>query len=191
VSDSGYRWLITMALALGTGLFVYLLLKPLIAWLRRRAIMDIPNDRSSHVELTPRGGGIATTASMLLGLIVWMALEPDPVMPMVVLGMAVLGIVSWLDDRSGRPAGRHPSRCAGHQCRCGHRDAAAGGDGDAGARARLARAHRAVVCLDVVHQPVQLHGRDQRHHRCRDGDDRRRLRVDRRHVPTWRWARSG
>lgn len=101
MSDSGYRWLIAVALALGTGLFVYLLLKPLIAWLRRRAIMDIPNDRSSHVELTPRGGGIATTASMLLGLIVWMALEPDPVMPMVVLGMAVLAIVSWLDDRSG------------------------------------------------------------------------------------------
>lgn len=95
------NWLMAAAISAGTGLFVYLLLKPLIGWLHRRAIMDVPNERSSHAEVTPRGGGIATTAGMLLGLIVWMALEPDPVMPMVVLGMAVLAIVSWLDDRSG------------------------------------------------------------------------------------------
>ncbi len=96
-----HNWLMAVAISAGTGLFVYLLLKPLIGWLHRRAIMDVPNERSSHAEVTPRGGGIATTAGMLLGLIVWMALEPDPVMPMVVLGMAVLAIVSWLDDRSG------------------------------------------------------------------------------------------
>ncbi len=96
-----HNWLMAVAISAGTGLFVYLLLKPLIGWLHRRAIMDVPNERSSHAEVTPRGGGIATTAGMLLGLIVWMALEPDPVMPMVVLGMAVLSIVSWLDDRSG------------------------------------------------------------------------------------------
>jgi UDP-N-acetylmuramyl pentapeptide phosphotransferase/UDP-N-acetylglucosamine-1-phosphate transferase len=101
VSDPANSWLIAVALAIGTGLFVYLLLKPLIAWLHRRAIMDIPNDRSSHVELTPRGGGIATTAGMLLGLIAWMALQSEPVMALVVLGMAVLALVSWLDDRSG------------------------------------------------------------------------------------------
>ncbi len=101
MSDPANSWLIAVALAIGTGLFVYLLLKPLIAWLHRRAIMDIPNDRSSHVELTPRGGGIATTAGMLLGLIAWMGLQSEPVMALVVLGMAVLALVSWLDDRSG------------------------------------------------------------------------------------------
>jgi len=95
------NWLTAAAVSAGTGLFVCLLLKPLIGWLHRRAIMDVPNERSSHAEVTPRGGGIATTTGMLLGLIVWMALEPAPVMPMVVLGMAVLAIVSWLDDRSG------------------------------------------------------------------------------------------
>jgi UDP-N-acetylmuramyl pentapeptide phosphotransferase/UDP-N-acetylglucosamine-1-phosphate transferase len=101
VTGLTHNWLMAAAVSAGTGLFVYLLLKPLIGWLHRRAIMDVPNERSSHAEVTPRGGGIATTAGMLLGLIVWMALEPDPVMPMVVLGMAVLAIVSWLDDRSG------------------------------------------------------------------------------------------
>ncbi len=101
MNDPANSWLIAVALAIGTGLFVYLLLKPLIAWLHRRAIMDIPNDRSSHVELTPRGGGIATTAGMLLGLVVWTGLQSEPVMALVVLGMAVLALVSWLDDRSG------------------------------------------------------------------------------------------
>jgi UDP-N-acetylmuramyl pentapeptide phosphotransferase/UDP-N-acetylglucosamine-1-phosphate transferase len=94
-------WRVAAAVAAGTGLFVYLLLKPLIGWLHRRAIMDIPNDRSSHVELTPRGGGIATTAGMLLGLALWTTLRPDATAPLVLLGMAALAMVSWLDDRSG------------------------------------------------------------------------------------------
>lgn len=94
-------WGIVAALAAATGLFVFVALKPLIGWLRRRAIMDIPNDRSSHVETTPRGGGIATTAGILLGLAIWLTLRPDAAMLLPMLGMAVLAIVSWLDDRRG------------------------------------------------------------------------------------------
>lgn len=93
--------MIAAAIAGGTGLFVFLLLKPLIGWLHRRAIMDVPNDRSSHVEVTPRGGGIATTAGILLGIAAWIAVDPDSTAPLVLLGMATLAIVSWLDDRSG------------------------------------------------------------------------------------------
>lgn len=95
------EWMTAAAIAAGAGLFVFLLMRPLIGWLHRRAIMDIPNDRSSHVEITPRGGGIALTAGILIGMVVWIGLRPDPVAPLVVLGMAVLAIVSWLDDRSG------------------------------------------------------------------------------------------
>lgn len=101
MSDPAGEWLTAAAIAGGTGLFVFLLLKPLIGWLHRRAIMDIPNDRSSHVEVTPRGGGIATTAGILLGVAAWISVAPDTTAPLVLLGMAVLAIVSWLDDRSG------------------------------------------------------------------------------------------
>ncbi|PJI38677.1 glycosyltransferase family 4 protein [Ferrovibrio sp.] len=94
-------WPILAVVAAGTGLFVFLLLKPLIGWLQRRAIMDVPNDRSSHIEVTPRGGGIATTTGILLGLAVWLALRPDAAMLLPMLGTAVLALVSWLDDRSG------------------------------------------------------------------------------------------
>lgn len=93
--------MIVLAIAAATGLFVALTLKPLVAWLRRRAIMDIPNERSSHSEITPRGGGIAVSGGILLGLAAWFSLAPDIDGSLLLLGMAVLAIVSWLDDRRG------------------------------------------------------------------------------------------
>lgn len=93
--------MIALVLAIATGLFVALALKPLVAWLRRRAIMDIPNERSSHSEITPRGGGIAVSGGILLGLAIWFSLAPDVDGSLLLLGMAVLAIVSWLDDRRG------------------------------------------------------------------------------------------
>lgn len=101
MSDLAGEWVIAAAIAGGAGLFVFLSLKPLISWLHRRAIMDIPNDRSSHVEVTPRGGGIATTAGILLGVAASIVVDPDAIMPLILLGMATLAIVSWLDDRTG------------------------------------------------------------------------------------------
>jgi UDP-N-acetylmuramyl pentapeptide phosphotransferase/UDP-N-acetylglucosamine-1-phosphate transferase len=93
--------MIVLAIAAATGLFVALTLKPLVAWLHRRAIMDIPNERSSHSEITPRGGGIAVSGGILLGLAAWFSLAPDIDGSLLLLGMAVLAIVSWLDDRRG------------------------------------------------------------------------------------------
>ncbi|RMH69132.1 MAG: glycosyltransferase family 4 protein [Actinomyces sp.] len=42
-------------------------LPPVIAWLRRRALLDQPNERSSHTDPTPRGGGIAVAIGMAAG----------------------------------------------------------------------------------------------------------------------------
>jgi UDP-N-acetylmuramyl pentapeptide phosphotransferase/UDP-N-acetylglucosamine-1-phosphate transferase len=39
-----------------------LALRLLVPWLKARRILDIPNERSSHVTVTPRGGGIAPVA---------------------------------------------------------------------------------------------------------------------------------
>lgn len=101
MSDLAGGWVTAAAIAGAAGLFVFLSLKPLISWLHRRAIMDIPNDRSSHIEVTPRGGGIATTAGILLGVAASIVIDPDATMPLILLGMATLAIVSWLDDRTG------------------------------------------------------------------------------------------
>ena len=52
------------------SLVVGLALQPLlIPWLRRRGVVDVPNERSSHVAITPRGGGIAVLAALCAGLL--------------------------------------------------------------------------------------------------------------------------
>jgi UDP-N-acetylmuramyl pentapeptide phosphotransferase/UDP-N-acetylglucosamine-1-phosphate transferase len=79
--------------------------------LRRRGVLDLPNERSSHAQATPRGGGIALTGSVLL---TWVVLgiggRALPLVFVVVLGTLVLAIVSWIDDLHGlSPALRLPA----------------------------------------------------------------------------------
>lgn len=63
---------------------------------------DIPNERSMHDRIVPRGGGLCFVASTLLVAVAlrWVVLPSGPwvwyVLPL--LAMAVLG---WLEDRSG------------------------------------------------------------------------------------------
>ena len=64
---------------------------------RRRGLLDVPNDRSSHVTPTPRIGGVGIIAGATAGLLVaggWRELEA-----LVVLTVAgVLGLVGLADD---------------------------------------------------------------------------------------------
>ncbi len=81
--------------------------------LQRRAILDHPNPRSSHVTPTPRGGGIAIIAVVLpawaILAVVSVAvisgasrLGPIGVDLWLLIGAAVvLGAVSWADDLGG------------------------------------------------------------------------------------------
>ncbi len=87
---------------LGTFVASWLLTGRVLAYLRRRAILDHPNDRSSHSIPTPRGGGWGV---MLTLLPAWalVALTSDGglrVVP-VLIGAAALMAVSWMDDRRG------------------------------------------------------------------------------------------
>jgi UDP-N-acetylmuramyl pentapeptide phosphotransferase/UDP-N-acetylglucosamine-1-phosphate transferase len=56
-------------------------------------IIDHPNERSSHVEITIRGGGIIFLFAALCGLV----LHPDFWMP--ITGMLIIGVISFIDDR--------------------------------------------------------------------------------------------
>ena len=76
-----------------------------LAYLERRAILDQPNERSSHTRPTPRGGGIAVTAVLLLVgalLLVGLSLVTASLarleLSILLLGMALLALLSWLDD---------------------------------------------------------------------------------------------
>ena len=75
--------------------------RALIPVLRRGAMLDQPNQRSSHTVPTPRGGGIAVVAAIVaawLGLIAADAAPPALLAP--IGGAALLAGVSWIDDRS-------------------------------------------------------------------------------------------
>lgn len=74
--------------------------------LRRHAILDHPNPRSSHATATPRGGGLAVVPVILAA---WLAVAVATgtlweTMPMIA-GAFVLAAVSWADDVRDLPAG--------------------------------------------------------------------------------------
>ena len=81
----------------------------LILWLlRRRSILDLPNERSSHRVATPRGGGLAVVPVLLVAwLVIGQTGTPDQAHASLVLcGAALgLGVVSWIDDLKGLAVG--------------------------------------------------------------------------------------
>jgi UDP-N-acetylmuramyl pentapeptide phosphotransferase/UDP-N-acetylglucosamine-1-phosphate transferase len=74
-------------------------------YLRRNAILDHPNERSSHKIPTPRGGGWGIMATLLPALILigWIIGSFERVAP-VLAGAIILIAVSWMDDRRSRSA---------------------------------------------------------------------------------------
>jgi Fuc2NAc and GlcNAc transferase len=79
----------------------------LTGWQRRRALrtgmLDVPNQRSSHAQPTPRGGGLAivVTIAIVSGLLLRFAPESRALIVAVMPGFLVVALVGWLDDRSG------------------------------------------------------------------------------------------
>jgi UDP-N-acetylmuramyl pentapeptide phosphotransferase/UDP-N-acetylglucosamine-1-phosphate transferase len=80
-----------VASCLGTRLLVTLL--------RRGAVLDHPNERSSHIVPVPRGGGIAVVATIIAA---WITLYATGTAPQSSLWIALAAIglaaISWIDD---------------------------------------------------------------------------------------------
>lgn len=74
--------------------------RALLGLLRRGAVLDHPNARSSHEIPTPRGGGIAVIATVVLASLAWtivLGTESDSLG--IVLGLTIaLSAVSFADD---------------------------------------------------------------------------------------------
>ncbi|MCG5239090.1 MraY family glycosyltransferase [Azospirillum doebereinerae] len=93
----------TMLIVLGLcWLASWALTGRVLAYLRGRAILDHPNDRSSHSIPTPRGGGWGVMLTLLPAWILIGAATGDigHALPILV-GIAALMAVSWMDDRRG------------------------------------------------------------------------------------------
>ncbi|HYH20010.1 MAG TPA: glycosyltransferase family 4 protein [Azospirillum sp.] len=84
----------------------WLLVGRVLAYLRHRAILDHPNDRSSHTIPTPRGGGWGVMLTVLpaWALIGLASGAPARVLPVLAAASALMAI-SWIDDRRGLGAG--------------------------------------------------------------------------------------
>lgn len=94
-------WIVT---AMVVGLGVHLLMPRLIAYLERKAVLDMPNARSSHSVPTPRGGGWLAMGLPLVALILFTAFSPlaAPLqLSLAALGAALilLMVISGLDDK--------------------------------------------------------------------------------------------
>jgi UDP-N-acetylmuramyl pentapeptide phosphotransferase/UDP-N-acetylglucosamine-1-phosphate transferase len=74
-------------------------------YLRARAILDRPNERSSHAAPTPRGGGIAVSAVLIsaFAAIGFVTAERPTASAALLIGALVLAAVSWIDDLRGLP----------------------------------------------------------------------------------------
>lgn len=90
-------------LAVACTLVIGLGLQPLlIGVLRRRQVMDIPNDRSSHVSATPRGGGIAVILAILIG---WLILPGDELSAGLLVAVAAMAVLGLVEDIRGVTVG--------------------------------------------------------------------------------------
>lgn len=82
--------------------------RALLALLRRAAVLDHPNDRSSHDVPTPRGGGIAVIASIVITGLGWSIVsgQTDSGSLGIALGLTIaLSVVSFIDDLRTLSAG--------------------------------------------------------------------------------------
>jgi UDP-GlcNAc:undecaprenyl-phosphate GlcNAc-1-phosphate transferase len=70
----------------------------LIPLLRGAQVLDVPNHRSSHVDVTPRGGGIGVIAGVAAGVLVG---GSDHQVLVVLVGAAVAALVGLADDLRG------------------------------------------------------------------------------------------
>lgn len=79
-----------------------LALKPM---LRRRAVLDLPTDRSSHVTPTLRGGGLAqllgVCAALFVAALVPLSTEDQRILCVVLGGAIAMGLIGLADDLSG------------------------------------------------------------------------------------------
>ena len=83
---------VTLAAGIGVGLMRQFAL--------RRAILDIPNERSSHITPTPRGGGLPVVLVILAALLFTRGWFPgeDQLGLVMLSGGALIALVGWLDD---------------------------------------------------------------------------------------------
>jgi Fuc2NAc and GlcNAc transferase len=76
-----------------------------LRWAVRHQVLDRPNDRSSHVAPTPRGGGVGIVI-LTFAVLAWGCYQPatGALVPIVAASLAAVALISWWDDLRHVPA---------------------------------------------------------------------------------------
>jgi UDP-N-acetylmuramyl pentapeptide phosphotransferase/UDP-N-acetylglucosamine-1-phosphate transferase len=92
-----------LVLSILTAAAAWIVTRWVLAVLKRRAVLDHPNERSSHSAPTPRGGGIGilAVALPLVAGVFWLHTPEATEFPVVIALTAALALVSWVDDLRG------------------------------------------------------------------------------------------
>ena len=89
-------------------LLSYFCVAKLRLWAERRQILDIPNDRSSHQQPVPRGGGLAIVTVTLVGTALFVFVQETSLLSVFfayLCGALLIVAVSWVDDVRSLPTG--------------------------------------------------------------------------------------
>ena len=87
------------SIGLYTLIIAYLGVGQLRGWAARR-LLALPNERSSHTQPTPSGGGVAIVLSTLLGILLFALLNHhlSPALWAYCAGATLIAVISWYDD---------------------------------------------------------------------------------------------
>ncbi len=67
-------------------------------WSLKNNVLDVPNERSSHINPTPRGGGLVIVLASLFAYVVYSKITGRNFSGSYLLGASIIALVSWLDD---------------------------------------------------------------------------------------------
>jgi len=87
-----------LTLFFGCFLVTYFGVRAFRAWTLRRGVLDHPNERSSHTDPTPRGGGLVVAVVVLAAYVIAAGLVGFEISWGFLAGSLIVVAISWLDD---------------------------------------------------------------------------------------------
>lgn len=102
--------------AVASFILTFVGIKIFLGWLNKKEIFDIPNERSSHQNPTPVGGGIVIALASLTLFSVYLFYSGEKIYWGYFIGSLIIALVSWLDDLRSVPV---PARFLCHSIAAG------------------------------------------------------------------------
>jgi UDP-N-acetylmuramyl pentapeptide phosphotransferase/UDP-N-acetylglucosamine-1-phosphate transferase len=90
--------MVNIVLYISAFLLTYFGVEMFRRWSLKRNLFDIPNERSSHTEPTPRGGGLVIDLVCLALFLIYCLVFQVDIFWSYFAGALIVALISWLDD---------------------------------------------------------------------------------------------